>query len=217
MTQDFLKYPLDIQLFADPGNSGEGGDGGNGGNTTVATDPSQLSFDYDKLAEAIAKRNASHETAVLKGMLKEQGLTKEEVDEAVKQYKQNQENKAKEEQQRIDNIIAENQRYKEAEIAKQVNGEASVIAKELGVREDRIETLIALCDRSKFTDDKGVINKEEMKKELETKLNTVPEFKNKKQVTIQSVKANGQTPHEMTDEEAYLQKKYGKNKYFNKN
>lgn len=213
MTQDFLKYPLDIQLFADPGN--DGGDGGDGTNPTVVdTNPSQLNFDYDRLAEAIAKRNVSHETAVLKGMLKEQGLTKEEVDEAVKQYKQNQANKAKEEQQRIDNIIAENQRYKEAEIANQVNGEASVIAKELGVREDRIETLIALCDRSKFTDDKGVINKEEMKKELETKLNTVPEFKNKKQVTIQSVKTNAQTPHEMTDEEEYRKRKYGKNKYY---
>lgn len=212
MTQDFLKYPLNIQLFADPGN--DGGDGGDGANPTVTTDPSQLSFDYDKLAEAIAKRNASHETAVLKGMLKEQGMTKEEIDEAVKQYKQNQVNKAKEEQQRIDNIIAENKRYKEAEIAKQVNGEAANVAKELGVREDRIETLIALCDRSKFTDDKGVINKEEMKKELEAKLTSVPEFKNKKQVTIQSVKTNAQTPHEMTDEEEYRKRKYGKNKYF---
>lgn len=215
MKQDFLKYPLNIQLFANPGN--DGGDGGDGANPTVTTDPSQLNFDYDKLAEAIAKRNASHETAVLKGMLKEQGLTKEEVDEAVKQYKQNQANKAKEEQKRIDDILAENQRYKEAEIAKQVNDEASKIAKELGVRDDRVETLIALCDRSKFTDDKGAIIKEEMKKELEAKLNTVPEFKNKKQVTIQSVKGSSQVSHEMTDEEAYLQRKYGKNKYFNKN
>lgn len=213
MTQDFLKYPLNIQLFADPGN--DGGDGGDGANPTVInTDPSQLNFDYDKLAEAIAKRNASHETAVLKGMLKEQGLTKEEVDEAVKQYRQNQANKAKEEQKRIDDILAENKRYKEAEIAKQVNDEASKIAKEIGVRDDRIETLIALCDRSKFTDDKGVVNKEEMKKELEAKLTSVPEFKNKKQVTIQSVKTNAQTPHEMTDEEEYRKRKYGKNKYF---
>ncbi|MFR1686497.1 MAG: hypothetical protein ACLSVX_04935, partial [Massilimicrobiota timonensis] len=168
MTQDFLKYPLNIQLFADPGN--DGGDGGDGANPTVInTDPSQLNFDYDKLAEAIAKRNASHETAVLKGMLKEQGLTKEEVDEAVKQYRQNQANKAKEEQKKIDDILAENKRYKEAEIAKHVNDEASKIAKEIGVRDDRIETLIALCDRSKFTDDKGVVSKEEMKKELEAK------------------------------------------------
>ena len=212
MTQDFLKYPLNIQLFADPGI--DGGDGGDGANPTVTTDPSQLNFDYDKLAEAIAKRNASHETAVLKGMLKEQGLTKEEVDEAVKQYRQNQANKAKEEQKRIDDILAENKRYKEAEIAKQVNDEASKIAKEIGVRDDRIETLIALCDRSKFTDDKGVVNKEEMKKELEAKLTSVPEFKNKKKVTIQSVKTNVQTPHEMTDEEEYRKRKYGKNKYF---
>ena len=214
MTQDFLKYPLNIQLFADPSSGGDGGDGGDGAKPTVTTDLSQLSFDYDKLAEAIAKRNASHETAVLKGMLKEQGLTKEEVDEAVKQYRQNQANKAKEEQKRIDDILAENKRYKEAEIAKQVNDEASKIAKEIGVRDDRIETLIALCDRSKFTDDKGVVNKEEMKKELEAKLTSVPEFKNKKQVTIQSVKTNAQTPHEMTDEEEYRKRKYGKNKYF---
>lgn len=213
MTQYFLKYPLDIQLFAEPG--GEGGDGGDGTNQTVVN--TNTSIDYDKLAEAIEKRNASHETTILKGMLKEQGMTKEEVDEAVKLYKQNKANKAKEEQQKIDDILAENKRYKEAEIVKQVNGEASNIAKELGVRDDRVETLIALCDRSKFTDDKGAIIKEEMKKELEAKLNTVPEFKNKKQVTIQSVKSGSQVSHEMTDEEAYLQRKYGKNKYFNKN
>ena len=49
MTEKFLKYPLNIQLFAEPGN--DGGDGGNGGNPTVInTDRSELSFDYDKLA-----------------------------------------------------------------------------------------------------------------------------------------------------------------------
>lgn len=212
LLNESLKYPLNIQLFAEDGN-GEGD-----GNTTI-TEPksTQVEFDYDKLAEAISKRNAAHETTLLKGMFKEQGMTKEEVDEAVKLYKDNKANKAKEEQERIDQIIAENKRYKEAEIAQQVNSEASKIATELGARDDRIETLIALCDRSKFTDDKGVVNKEEMKKELEAKLTAVPEFKNKKQVTIQSVRTNAQTAHEMTDEEAYLQRKYGKNKYFNKN
>ncbi|MFR1688238.1 MAG: hypothetical protein ACLSVX_13770, partial [Massilimicrobiota timonensis] len=49
---------------------------------------------------------------------------------------------------------------------------------------------------------------------LPSKLTSVPEFKNKKQVTIQSVKTNAQTPHEMTDEEEYRKRKYGKNKYF---
>ena len=63
-------------------------------------------------------------------------------------------------------------------------------------------------------DDKGVINKEAIKKEMEKQLQDLPEFKTKKQVTFTTPQNGNQTPPQMTDEEAYRKRKYGKNKYY---
>lgn len=197
-----LKYPLDIQLFAED---------------LPADDPAATvtpEIDYDKLAETIDKRTSASEVSALKGILKEQGLSKEEMDEAVKVYKASKQSKAKEEQERIDKIIKENNSYKLKELEQSVSKEAQTIAKELGVRDDRFGKLMALCDRSKFTDDKGVIDKEAIKKEFEEQLKDVPEFKSKKQVVITKGKGSD-VPPTMTDDEEYRRKKYGKNKYYN--
>lgn len=94
-----------------------------------------------------------------------------------------------------------------------VTNEAKTIAKELGVRDDRFEKLIALCDRSKFADEKGVIDKEAIKKEMESQLKDVPEFKSQKNIVITKGKG-ADVPPAMTDDEEYRRRKYGKNKYF---
>lgn len=208
---------LNLQLFSEPG---EPGGGGNQDPTSPVPNPqplddSGLNIDYEKLAETLANRTSRSEESALKGILKEQGLSKEEMDEAIRAYKQNKENKVKEEQERINRILQENNAYKQKELMSSINGEAKKIAlDELGVREDRFEKLMALCDSNKFVDEKGVINKEAIKTEFEEQLKDLPEFKkNAKRVTI-SVSKGVQAPGEMTDEEEYRKRKYGKSKYF---
>lgn len=207
---NFLKFPLNIQLFAD--------------DPTPAPKPEPSSapvpsaqhpeIDYDKLASAIESRTSRKEEGIVKTYLREQGLSEDEMKEALKAYKETKANKAKEEQERIDKIIKENNEYKKKELMVQVTSEAKTIAKELNVREDRFDKLMALCDQKDFMDDKGVINKEAIKKEMEKQLQDLPEFKTKKQVTFTTPQNGNQTPPQMTDEEAYRKRKYGKNKYY---
>jgi hypothetical protein len=207
---NFLKFPLNIQLFADdptPAPKPE---------PSPAPVPSAQhpEIDYDKLASAIESRTSRKEEGIVKTYLREQGLSEDEMKEALKAYKETKANKAKEEQERIDKIIKENNEYKKKELMIQVNSEAKTIAKDLNVREDRFDKLMALCDQKDFMDDKGVINKEAIKKEMEKQLQDLPEFKTKKQVTFTTPQNGNQTPPQMTDEEAYRKRKYGKNKYY---
>lgn len=208
--KNFLKFPLNIQLFADDPTPAPNPEP----NPAPRIDVQHPDIDYDKLASAIESRTSRKEEGIVRSYLKEQGLSEEEMKEALKAYKETKANKVKEEQERIDKIIKENNEYKKKELMVQVTSEAKTIAKELNVREDRFEKLIALCDHKDFMDDKGVINKEAIKKEMEKQLQDLPEFKTKKQVTFTTPQSGNQTPPQMTDEEAYRKRKYGKNKYY---
>ena len=207
---NFLKFPLNIQLFADDPTPAPNPE------PSPAPVPSAQhpEIDYDKLASAIESRTSRKEEGIVKSYLKEQGLSEDEMKEALKAYKETKANKVKEEQERINKIIRENNEYKKKELMVQVTSEAKTIAKELNVREDRFDKLMALCDQKDFMDDKGVINKEATKKEMEKQLQDLPEFKTKKQVTFTTPQNGNQTPPQMTDEEAYRKRKYGKNKYY---
>lgn len=207
---NFLKFPLNIQLFADDPTPAPNPE------PSPAPVPSAQhpEIDYDKLASAIESRTSRKEEGIVKSYLKEQGLSEDEMKEALKAYKETKANKVKEEQERINKIIRENNEYKKKELMVQVTSEAKTIAKGLNVREDRFDKLMALCDQKDFMDDKGVINKEAIKKEMEKQLQDLPEFKTKKQVTFTTPQNGNQTPPQMTDEEAYRKRKYGKNKYY---
>ena len=196
---DLLRFKLNIQLFADDPTDPP---------QDPPTDPTGKApeLDYDKLAEAIEKRKSRTEEGALKGILKEKGITGSEMDEALKAYKEAKQNKVKAEQERIDNIIKENNEFKKAQLMQNVTNEAKTIAKELGVRDDRFEKLIALCDRSKFADEKGVIDKEAFKKEMESQLKDVPEFKSQKNIVITKGKG-ADVPPAMTDDEEYRRRK----------
>ncbi len=208
--KNFLKFPLNIQLFAEDPTPTPNPEQ----NPAPAPSAQHPEIDYDKLASAIESRTSRKEEGIVRSYLKEQGLSEDEMKEALKAYKETKANKAKEEQERINNIIKENNEYKKKELMVQVTSEAKTIAKELAVREDRFDKLMALCDQKDFMDEKGVINKEAIKKEMEKQLQDLPEFKTKKQVTFTTPQNGNQTPPQMTDEEAYRKRKYGKNKYY---
>lgn len=205
-----LNYGLNLQMFADPTN-----EPGNPGNEPAPnTNPTHnLDIDYDKLAETLEKRASKSEESALKGILKAQGLSQEELNSAIKGYKESKANKAKEEQDRINAIFEENKRYKQAEIQKTINDKAKDIAKKAGAREDRIGSLLRLCDANKFVDEKGAVDEKGMQAEIEAQLKTVPEFKTGKRVKISAVSGT-QTPSEMSDEDEYFKRKYKNNRYF---
>lgn len=75
-----LKYPLQIQFFA----ANEAGSAG--GSAPAQEQPAEQPIDYDKLADIVSKRSQSAEDSALKGYLKEQGLTGNELSEQQNNY-----------------------------------------------------------------------------------------------------------------------------------
>lgn len=216
-----LKYELDIQTFA-------GGD-------TVApiedaippvveptapvTEPMQLSntIDYDKIAEAIANRSSAAEESALRGFFKSEGLSDEEVKQAVAEFKTNKKAKENAEQEKLNEIIKQNQNYKEKEKMSLITSNAKEVAEELDVKEDKFDKLMKLSNIDKFTKEDGSVNKEAIKAEFEEQLKDLPEFLNKTK-TITITKGKGiDVPPSMSDEEEYRKKKYGNNKYYKGN
>lgn len=200
-----FKYLLNLQMFAEPGE---------GGGAPAPGDPSQpVDIDYDKLAEAMAKRTAASENSALKGYLKDLGLSKEEVEEAAKTYKANQAQKQKQKDEEYQRIIDENTKYKKAETMRIVKNAAKEVAKELNVRDDRFDKLFRLSDTSKFLNDDKV-DKDAIKNEFEEQLKDLPEFTSKKNIVISTGDGFNGKPREATDAEEYRKRKYGKNRYF---
>lgn len=207
--KDLFKYPLNLQLFAEPGEPGgaEGEPGGQSGSTAPQ-------IDYDKLAEVVEGRAKVAGDTALKNYFKEQGLTKEQCDNAIAAYKKAEEYKQKQKAEEYQRVIDENKAYKKAEALKAVKNTAKEVAKELNVRDDRFDKLFKLSDTSKFAKDDGKIDKDAIKAEFEEQLKELPEFTSKKRIVISTGDGFNGKPREATDAEEYRKQKYGKSKYF---
>lgn len=112
--KDVLKYPLHIQFFADDGAQPNTGDGNNnnGASPSAQGANTNVSIDYDKIADVLDKRGSQAQYAALKGYLKEQGVSADEMDKAIKEFKDKKEaDKQSKEKEQAD-MLAENQRLK---------------------------------------------------------------------------------------------------------
>ena len=91
------RFPMNLQLFAESSNGAAGGNGaeGAGGNAAgAAGGTGQQSgagtgpqFDYEKLASLIAGKTSVTEDTVLKSYFKQQGLSQEEMAQAIQAFK----------------------------------------------------------------------------------------------------------------------------------
>ena len=132
-----------LQLFAEPG-AGEGADGG--GNEPGAQ-VQQPQIDYEKMAEAIDKRTSQTTDNLLKGYLKQQGLTGEELNKAVNSFKQQ---KAQEETQKAQEHEQDKLRIKELEaqiLNSNIDTTLSTLAAAEGISPDKVPFLAKLIDR----------------------------------------------------------------------
>ena len=88
------KLPMNLQTFAEGGEGGNGnaGTGGSGdaGAGNGQSGQQSFQFDYDRLASIVAGKQTATEETVLKGYFKQQGLTKEQMDQAIASYKEQQ-------------------------------------------------------------------------------------------------------------------------------
>lgn len=195
-----LKYLLNIQLFAEGGDSGNEGTGGNETGAQVSTPQ----IDYDKMAEAISKRTAGAETNLLRGYLKQQGLSGEELDQAVNNFKTQKQQAAAQARQDQENMKLENQRLKAQILNSNIDSSLTALAASEGVSADKIPFLSKLIERDGLADEKGNVLEDKVKEAMNTVLKAFPDFKgtSKQQEGFQQIGGNGnqQSPNTTEDQ-----------------
>lgn len=130
-------------------------------------------IDYDRIAQILEGKQAATEDSVLKGYFKQQGLSKEEVDQAIAAFKQqkaaNQPDVGAMQTQLI-------QAQAEAQQA-QVQNAATMAAVSLGINAKTIPYVLKMADLSQVVGQDGKINEETLKNVLNKVLEDVPALK----------------------------------------
>lgn len=179
------KIPMNIQKFADPG-TGDNGAGGTenagGSGTTPPTPPAGQApqFDYEKLANLIAGKQSVTEESVLKGYFKQQGLSKEQMDQAIAAFKQqqaaNQPNIA-DMQSQITQGQEQVAAAQKAALQAQIESVATMAAVTLGIDAKTIPYVLKMADFSAVVGQDGKINNETLTSAINKVLEDVPALK----------------------------------------
>lgn len=175
--QKRMKLAMNLQTFAE--GSGEGGAAGGEGNTTPPAG-NQIQIDYEKLASIVAGKQSATEESVLKGYFKQQGLSKEQMDQAIAAYKE-QQAANQPDIAGMQNQITETQNQltaaqKAAQDAR-VETAATMMAASLGIEAKTIPYVLKMADLSQVTGEDGKINEETLKAAVNKVLEDIPALK----------------------------------------
>ena len=174
--------PMNLQFFAEGGdgngdqnagsnNNGQAGQQGGQNNQQAA------GIDYDKIQRMLDTANDKKENAVLKSYFQQQGLSEEEVSQAIATFKQNKQQQV--EQQQNANASLQNEvaaAQKDAEQAR-IELTATKVAVELGINVKTLQYVLKMADFSKAKDADGKISEDNIKASLEQVLKDVPALK----------------------------------------
>lgn len=172
-------FPLNnLQLFAEPGEPGAGGAAGGepgiqGGTAIQATNQ----VDYSKIEEIVNKRSSQTSDNVLKGYLKQQGLSGEELEQAVNNYKTQKQQAELLKRQENENIKLENQQLKAQILNSNIDAKLTALAAGEGVAVEKIPFLSKLISRDGLADEKGNVLDDKVKEQIQEVLKAFPEMK----------------------------------------
>ena len=138
-------------------------------------------IDYEKLSQIIAGKQSVAEESVLKGYFKKQGLSKEEMEQAISAFKQ-QKAANQPDIQAIQNQAAEARLEAQRAV---IERDAMLLSGELGIDLKTMPYILKMADTSQAIEENGNVNQEKLKEALNKVLEDVPQLK-QKQDTQQS-------------------------------
>ena len=168
--------PINLQFFADSGdgNSGQnaGGDNGQAGQQGNQNNQQSAGVDYDKIQAMLDNATAKKENAVLKSYFQQQGLSEDEISQAIATFKQNK-------QQQNANANLQNEVAAAKQLAEQAQVElaATRVAMTLGINAKTLPYVLKMADFSKAKGTDGKISEDNVKAALEQVLKDVPALK----------------------------------------
>lgn len=180
--------PMKLQLFADGGNNSSSENAqqheNEGGQNTSISSPQ---IDYDKLAGIINGKQTVAEETVLKSYFKEQGLSGDEMKQAIASFK---EQKAK---NTPDPVALKTQLDAANRLLmnEKINNQATLQAMSLGIEAKTIPYIIKMADMSSVTDEKGEVVAENVKKAIEKVLEDIPALKGNMSSDVGGKKKSG--------------------------
>ena len=192
---------LDLQHFAEPAGGTEPPAGGQQQTQTPPAQQTQeLAIDYEKLAQIVQGKQSVAEDSALRGYLKQQGLSKEQMDQAIATYKQQQAAN----QPDVGALQTQAAQAQAAAQQAQIQAAATIAAVGLGIDAKTIPYVLKMADLSQ------VINDEALKTALNKVLEDVPALKPAPagQAGFVQVGASGGSSQQQTTDDA-LKKAFG--------
>lgn len=171
------KFPMNLQLFAEPA-GGEGGAGAPAGGqqtpsagTTPQSAPSAI--DYEKIQQMLNGTLAAKEDTALKAYFKQQGLSQQEAEQAMADFKAQ---KAKN-QPDVGAMQTQLAQAQAAQQQAQVQSAATMVAVGLNIDAKAIPYVLKMADLSQTVGQDGKINDEAIKTALGKVLEDIPALK----------------------------------------
>ena len=173
--------PINLQFFADSGdgNSGQnaGGDNGQVGQQGNQNNQQSAGVDYDKIQAMLDNATAKKENAVLKSYFQQQGLSEDEISQAIATFKQNKQQQTEQQQNANANLQNEVAAAKQLAEQAQVELAATRVAMTLGINAKTLPYVLKMADFSKAKGTDGKISEDNVKAALEQVLKDVPALK----------------------------------------
>lgn len=165
---------MNLQFFAEPAD-GAGDNGGNGGaQNPLANQQNQTpTFDYEKLAGIIAGKQSVAEDTVLKNYFKQQGLSEDDMKQAISAFKQQKAESQPDVNAMQQQLNVAMQQAQQAVIEK----EAYLLSGELGIDLKTMPYLMKMADLSAVTTADGKVDQDKLKEALNKVLEAVPQLK----------------------------------------
>lgn len=168
------KLPMKLQIFAEPGGTDPGAQATPPvGQPQTGTAGAAPQIDYDKIAQLIQGKQSVAEESVLKGYFKQQGLSKEEAEQAMASFKQQQ----AAQQPDVNALQTQAAQAQAMAQQKEVENQAILQAIQIGIDAKTVPYVLKLADLSNVTGQDGKINEESLKGALNKVLEDVPALK----------------------------------------
>lgn len=174
---------------------------------TPQGNPPAPAFDYDKLASIITGKQSVTEDTVLKSYFKEQGLSVDEMKQAISAFK---EQKAKNTPD-VAKIQSDLEISNKAKLMAEVNQSATLEAVKQGVDVASIPYVLKMADFSTVTAD-GKINAEKLTEAVKKVLDDIPALKTKSSDNtggVHKIGGDGEVEPNTVEQNDMLRKAFG--------
>lgn len=162
--------PMNIQFFAESPVDGQGEEPEG---QQTQNQPTVPEIDYEKLSQLIAGKQSVTEESVLKGYFKQQGLSRDEVAQAITAFKQQKaanEPDIDEIQQQVSIATKQTQQA-------MIERDAYIVSGELGIELKTMPYVLKLADMSQVIGEDGSVDQDKLKEALNKVLEDVPQLK----------------------------------------